>query len=291
MSARASMSAAPSTCSGAMYAGVPTMPPIVFATPTAPAAAWAMPKSVTTMRPSLPTRTLSGLRSRWTTLAAWAAAHARADLDDDLRRPRASGSRPRRADEARERLAVDELHREELLPLVLADVERAGHVAVRDAARELRLLPEAREDPGRVDQLAAEHLERDDLVELRVARPVHRTHPARAEEAQDLVATREHLRPGPEDREARRGRLRRARRRERLAHAHLDREAVGPLASGHSTISPGQTACRLPRVDVIMKACAPPKSDSRVTVIVRWSLSPLTPDVRSHENARLSARP
>ncbi len=56
-----------------MYAGVPTSPPTVAAGPAA-AIARAMPKSVSTTRPSAAMRTLSGLRSLWITPAACALA-------------------------------------------------------------------------------------------------------------------------------------------------------------------------------------------------------------------------
>jgi hypothetical protein len=74
MSARASMSGEPSTCSGAMYAGVPSgVPMVLTASCCTGSATRAMPKSVMTTRPSLPSSTLSGLRSRCTTPAACAA--------------------------------------------------------------------------------------------------------------------------------------------------------------------------------------------------------------------------
>ena len=77
----------PASCSGAMYAGVPTSAPVcvieesagrvslscALASVGACAAARARPKSVTRTRPSVPTSTLSGLKSRWTKPAACAA--------------------------------------------------------------------------------------------------------------------------------------------------------------------------------------------------------------------------
>ncbi len=42
---------------------------------------------------------------------------------------------------------------------------------------------------GCVDELAAQHLQRDDLVELRVARAIDGAHPADAEQPEQLVAT------------------------------------------------------------------------------------------------------
>jgi len=136
-------------------------------------------------------------------------------------------------EERRERLAVDVLHRQELLALVLADVEHARDVLVRHAPRELHLLAKALEHPRRVDELLAEHLQRDDLVELRIACTIHASHPADAYEPEHRIAPAESLR-----RERRRRLTRRrdgggrAARRERgllvaanlrrvLAHDHL----------------------------------------------------------------------
>src|SRR5262249_44406809 len=81
------------------------------------------------------------------------------------------------------RLSVDDLHGDDLLALVLADVEDAGDVLVGDAAGQLHLPPEAIEDTWGVDELATEHLERDDLLELEVLGAVNAAHAAGAEEA------------------------------------------------------------------------------------------------------------
>lgn len=62
----------PSNCSGAMYAGVPMMPLVTVS------GAWvsrAIPKSIT-RAPSGPSRTLDGLKSRWTMPASWMAVSA-----------------------------------------------------------------------------------------------------------------------------------------------------------------------------------------------------------------------
>ena len=67
------MSRAPSTCSGEMYSGVPTTVPAVAWPRSLGRRALAMPKSVRTTRPSFPSMTLSGLRSRCSTPARWAA--------------------------------------------------------------------------------------------------------------------------------------------------------------------------------------------------------------------------
>jgi len=64
---------------------------------------------------------------------------------------------------------------------------------VRDPARELHLAPEAIEDPRGVHEIAAQHLERDDLVELDVAGAVHAPHAAHADEPEQLVPIGEQL--------------------------------------------------------------------------------------------------
>ena len=49
--------------------------------------------------------------------------------------------------------------------------------------------------PGRADELGAQHLERDELVELAIARAVDGAHAARAEQPEDLVAAADQFRP------------------------------------------------------------------------------------------------
>ena len=63
-------------------------------------------------------------------------------------------------------LTFDELHREKPLVAVLADVVGPRDVTMRDPARELHLLAKAAQDFLRVDQLSAEHFERDELLEV-----------------------------------------------------------------------------------------------------------------------------
>ncbi len=87
----------------------------------------------------------------------------------------------------REGGALDELHGEELLAVRLPDVEDAGDVAVRDAARELDLAAEALDHRALVGEIATQHLQRDDVVQLGVERAVDVAHPSGAEEAEDAV--------------------------------------------------------------------------------------------------------
>src|SRR5262249_36186448 len=93
----------------------------------------------------------------------------------------------------RKRLAIDKLHGEEFRAFVLADIKDTGHVTVGDASGKLHLAPETLEDVGQIHELAAEHLEGDDLRELTVSSAVHAAHPAHAEEAKELIATAEEL--------------------------------------------------------------------------------------------------
>ncbi|GAA3146795.1 hypothetical protein GCM10020001_082630 [Nonomuraea salmonea] len=64
----------PLSRSGGMYAGVPTSPPVAVS--PASASMEAMPKSVSTTRPSSASSTFSGLTSRCSTPVAWAARSA-----------------------------------------------------------------------------------------------------------------------------------------------------------------------------------------------------------------------
>ena len=70
-SLRASSARSPAACSGLIYAGVPTAKP-VWVSPSSPASARAMPKSATSVLPSVVSRMFSGLMSRWTTPCWWA---------------------------------------------------------------------------------------------------------------------------------------------------------------------------------------------------------------------------
>ncbi len=111
-SVRAVISAA-HHCSGAMYAGVPSGAPVavsfIGSAPGSGVSTLAMPKSSTRIRggraaPSGPAtrsrKTLSGLRSRWTT-PAWCAAARASAISRVIRQASAGASRPRRWSAAR----------------------------------------------------------------------------------------------------------------------------------------------------------------------------------------------
>ncbi|MFN8094860.1 MAG: hypothetical protein U0599_22040 [Vicinamibacteria bacterium] len=89
-------------------------------------------------------------------------------------------------------LAVDVLHREEVLAVRLADVEDAAHRGVRDLAREAHLLVEAGEGGAVPGEGRRQELQRHRLGQLEVVGPVDLPHPAPAEEADDPVAAPDH---------------------------------------------------------------------------------------------------
>ncbi len=190
MSARASMSGDASTCSGAMYAGVPSGIAVRDAAPAS--SARATPKSVMTTR-SFPRSTLSGFRSRWITPAACAASSP-AQIAATISTAAASGSGPSRAMRvASESPSMSSIVKKRS-PSCSPMIERARDVRVRHAARELHLATKALGDSRRVRDLALQHLQRDDLVELAIQNLVDCTHSADAEQTQNLVAVADDLR-------------------------------------------------------------------------------------------------
>ena len=102
------------------------------------------------------------------------------------------------ADAAQQRgqvFAVDVLHGDEDLAVGLADVVDAADVGVRDLAGDADFFAKASQ-PGRVRcPTAGEELERHDLPERQVIRPVDLAHAAAAEQAGDAIAAG-HLRAG-----------------------------------------------------------------------------------------------
>jgi hypothetical protein len=71
------VTAGTATASGAVIASPPRPSGAVSSGAGTRRSARTSPKSVTRTRPSVPTRTFSGLKSRWTRFAAWAAARPR----------------------------------------------------------------------------------------------------------------------------------------------------------------------------------------------------------------------
>ncbi len=124
--------------------------------------------------------------------------------DREPDRQRAFGREPPLAREHRLQVrSVDELHREEVLSLGLAEVVRPRDVRVRDAPREPHF-PTETLDRGRTRRAAeVERLQRDDVPDERVDRAVHRAHPTPPEQRLDAVAPREERPCWPEVRGAR----------------------------------------------------------------------------------------
>src|SRR5207244_3204967 len=100
-----------------------------------------------------------------------------------------------------ERLPFDVLHREESVSRVITDIERANDVLVGDLPRELHLAPESLVHPRELSDLLLQHLERDDLVELAIARAIHGAHPTAPEQADELISPSEDRRPARTDRQ------------------------------------------------------------------------------------------
>ena len=91
------------------------------------------------------------------------------------------------AEEAREGLAVDELHRDEVPRAVLADLVDADDVRVVEARCGEGLPAEALEGLGRGVLAGEEDLDGDDAAQVDVARSVDDAHPAAGDLALDQV--------------------------------------------------------------------------------------------------------
>jgi hypothetical protein len=124
---------------------------------------------------------------------------------DDLRElERRQAPRAHLEEELTQRAPADELHRDEHQIAGDAEVVHAAHVRVRDAPREPHLPAQPPAVGLVLREVRPQELQRDLLVEIRVARGVHRAHPTLADLLADVVAPREHGARGQE-------RLRRAR--------------------------------------------------------------------------------
>ena len=141
----------------------------------------ASPKSSDAHAPSSPTITLSGLKSRCTSPAACAAASPRPACDVSSASTSRHGAR-RSRDPAPQRLALDELHRDEdTRPRCVADVVDRDDVRMGELRERPRLAEQSRlrrRAPRVVDD-RAHQLHRDLAIELgdrgrRTRRPCHR---------------------------------------------------------------------------------------------------------------------
>jgi hypothetical protein len=148
----------------------------------------ASPKSVTRTRPSAPTSTLSGLKSRCNRPTAWAAARPRPGVDEH-RHDVAPRSLPARQPVG-QRVALDELHRDvDVAVGGGADVVDRDDVGVAELRDRLRLAHQPRPGLALAEPHAgAQQLERDPPIELRIVRREHHAHAAGADPPQDHVA-------------------------------------------------------------------------------------------------------
>jgi len=84
--------------------------------------------------------------------------------------------------------AVDQLHRQTVLTVRLAEIVRAGDVRVRDAPREPHFSAEALDRRLVRRDAEAERLQRDDVADHRVEGAIDRAHPAASEQLLDAIA-------------------------------------------------------------------------------------------------------
>ena len=91
----------------------------------------------------------------------------------------------------RQVLAVDVLHRQEGMPVDLADVVDAADVRVRHFARHPHLGAEPLDPLGPFGDLVRQELERDLLLEHEIVGAIDLAHAAAPEQAGDAIATRE----------------------------------------------------------------------------------------------------
>ncbi len=116
--------------------------------------------------------------------------HARAQLPRDLERL-VRRQPPDATQQRRQILSIDELHREELESVDVADVMDAADVRMRDLPRDARFGMKPRQRARRHGKRLRQELQRHRLIELQVVGLVDFAHPADAEQADDAVAVRE----------------------------------------------------------------------------------------------------
>ena len=102
--------------------------------------------------------------------------------------PRRVGQPPRLVEHVAQRHAAHELHGDEGDAVHLAEVVGAQHVGMGDLARQLELALQAVELVAVAPEVALQHLEGDQVVQLAVARLVDDPHAAGAEHGEDLEA-------------------------------------------------------------------------------------------------------
>ena len=95
------------------------------------------------------------------------------------------------AQQHRQVLAIDILHRDELEAIDLADVVYAAHVGVRDLAGDAYLVVEARQRAIVARSGFRQELERHGLAQGQIGGAVHLAHAAAAQQAGDAIARRQ----------------------------------------------------------------------------------------------------
>ena len=137
--------------------------------------------------PTSSIRTLPGFTSRWTRPALVRGVERGGDLGDDPRGAR--GLEPPLGRDQRPQVgALDEVHRHEQDAVLLAGVADLDDVGVADRDGGPRLAHEALAEPGVVGELRRDHLQRDDVVERQVGRPVDDSHPSPTGDPVDAMA-------------------------------------------------------------------------------------------------------
>ena len=156
----------------------------------------AMPKSMISAVPSACSMMLAGLRSRWTTPTAWAAASPDA-TERAICSTFGVASRPSARTAVVRSVPSTYEHRDVLDAVDLPDVVNADDVLVGDLAREQQLPLEAPLDVGgdrRVGhRLGTNHLDRHRDAELGIPRLIDGAHPAGPKQPDDVIARPERL--------------------------------------------------------------------------------------------------
>jgi hypothetical protein len=161
------------------------MPTRAGAVISGPAATRARPKSVTRGRPSAPTSTLSGLKSRWTMPAAWAAPGR--DRSEEHVEHLAPAALLGREPVASVRPCTNSIATK-TWSSEGADVVHGDDVRVRELGHRLGLADQpGAAELGVAGDLGAQQLDRDLAVELRVVRGIDDAHPTGAEPLDDEV--------------------------------------------------------------------------------------------------------
>ena len=160
------------------------MPAIVPVPPSV--RAFARPKSITTTRPARVSITFSGLKSRCTRPAWWIASSPDRNCDA-ISRASWSDRGPRSRSVSPSVVAVDVLHRDELLAVLRHQVEDAADVRGQDLACGADLAAEHLAGPLGLDLLRPHRLQRDLHPQLQVEGAEHLAHAAAAQDLADLI--------------------------------------------------------------------------------------------------------